>query len=433
MDMLRTVIGIWVCIAFLHLVSPAETAPAAAWKKTLPSDCYFVASAGDSIVCVGKNIFVLSQDGAMLSASQPLDDTKSITGNPPVFFLAKDHSIVMIKSRCAVKKISLGGEILWSKFFCDSIPGAVFNGYTEDAEGNAYLFGAVESRSGLIVKIGSNGTLRGNADTALPIFTSMASLGDTLFVVSKRNQSPGSSGSLVAFDNKLNFVKRVIDTGCGSPMVIDGGHIVTLNMLDGPSLFKRQFSSTADIILKKYSMSGNVDTIETFDFGKYEHPLSMQKYHDGFLMITLSDETRNMGTNEWNYFITKLDASLKRQWQLHFGTDMLGLVPDDKHYRYFFADERGTILATHNDTLFTFKDASSDIQKKPYPQWAKRRLFSEGIVKAFDCQGRLLFEYTAVGQSGADHIKRSGTASGLKLIRWGSGPKSETKVMLPKR
>jgi len=114
MDMLRTVIGIWVCIAFLHLVSPAETAPAAAWKKTLPSDCYFVASAGDSIVCVGKNIFVLSQDGAMLSASQPLDDTKSITGNPPVFFLAKDHSIVMIKSRCAVKKISLGGEILWS-------------------------------------------------------------------------------------------------------------------------------------------------------------------------------------------------------------------------------------------------------------------------------------------------------------------------------
>jgi len=430
MAMLRPIIGMCLFIAALHLMSPAQTAPVASWKKTLPSECYFVGSAGDSIICVGEKIFVLSRDGVMLSESQPLDDTKNVSLTPPVFFLANDRSIVMIKNRCTIKKISLSGEILWTKAYCDSIPNAAFNGYGEDGEHNAYLYGTVGFRSGLIVKIGSGGTVIYKADTTLPTFTSMAFLKDTLFAASKRYQGISSTGSVVAFDNKLNFVKRIIDTGCGSPMVIDGSHIFTLNMLDGPSLFKRNFSATSDIILKKYSMSGKIDTIVTFDFGKYENPLSLQKYHGGFLMITQSDETMNMGTNYLNYFVTKLDASLKKQWQLRFGTDSSDYMVNTYHRRYFFADEQGTILAIHNDTLIKFKDASTNSQKNPSAPSAKSRVFSEGTVKAFDCQGRLIFEYPSHNGAAAVYIKRAGAASGLKLIRSGSGLEPEIKVML---
>jgi hypothetical protein len=418
MKMFRIIIQTCICVAALHLASPAQTAPVPSWKKTLPSECYFVGSAGDSIICVGKNIFVLSRDGALLSQSQPLEDTKSITNNPPVFFLANDRSIVMMKSRCMVIKISLAGQILWTKSYCDSIPNAVFNGYREDGENNAYLYGTVDYHSGLIVKTGSGGTVIYKADTTLPSFTSMAIVKDTLFAASKLNQGLSTTGSVAAFDIKLNFLKRVIDTGCGSPMVVDGGHVVTLNMLDGPSLFKRKFSSTSDIILKKYSMSGKLDTIATFDFGKYEHPLSLQKYRGGFLMITHSDETVNMGTNYWNYFITKLDPFLKKQWQIRFGTDTLGLGTNGTHYRSFFADEQGTILAIHNDTLFKFKDGSSTIKKDPSIQKPKRRIGSESLVKAFDCQGRMLFEFPAINGADAGYGKRSG----LKLIRPEGGP-----------
>lgn len=430
--MIRFITTIFVFVMALFLVSPAATAPAAVWKKMLPSDCYFVVSTGDSIMCVGKSIFVLSKDGDLLSQSPPLEDTKSIPNTPPAFFLTKDHSIVMILSRCTVKKISPGGQILWTKSFCDSFPNAVLTGYLEDTEGNAYLYGTADYISGLIIKIGSNGTDIKKADTTLPIFTSMAILKDTLFTVSKNYQAPGTTGSLVAFDTKLNFVKRIIDTACGTLLTMDDRHIVTLNMLNGSALFKRSFFATADIVLKRYSISGKVDSIAVFDFGKYESPLSIQKYHDGFLIVTLSDETVNMGTNYLNYFITKLDVSLKKEWQLRFGTDTSGLSGGKTNYRRFCVDDGGVILATHNDTLFKFKDTSTTTPTNPCSQKLKTGVLSEGKVKVFDCQGRLLFGYPATHGTDADRIKRSNTAFGLKLIRSGSGLQSEASVILPK-
>jgi hypothetical protein len=360
---------------------------------------------------------VLSKDGDLLSESSPLEDTKSITNTPPVFFLAKDRSIVMISSRCMVKKISTSGQILWTKSFCDSIPNAVLTGYLEDAQGNAYLYGTSDYRSGLIIKIGNNGTIRNRADTTLPVFASMAILNDTLFTVSKNYQSPNSTGSLVAFDTKLNFLKHIIDTGCGSILAMDERHIVTLNMLNGAALFKRKFFATADIVVKRYTMNGKVDTTTVLDFGKYENPFSVQKYHNGFLMITVSDETVNMGTSYLNYFITKLDASLKKEWQLRFGTDTTGLSGDKAHYRHFSIDEGGVILATHNDTLFKFKDTSTTTQTNPLYQKLKPRISSEGMVKVFDCQGRLLYRYPVVHETKANLVKMPNAASGLKLTR----------------
>jgi hypothetical protein len=198
-------------------------------------------------------------------------------------------------------------------------------------------------------------------------------------------------------------------------------------MQDGvPLLFKRTFSSTADIVLKRHSMSGNLDTVIIFDFGKYESPLSMQKYHDGILMITQSNETMSFGTNYVNYFITKLDASLKKQWQLRFGTDTLGLGGNTNHSRYFAVDERGTILATHNDTLFKFIDASTAIQPSTL-QREKSSAFS-GKTKVFDLQGRFLFDYPVGMGLDAHHVKRQGATPGLKVLHPMSGSASETKV-----
>ncbi len=416
-------------MAALHVTSPAETAPAVSWKKTLPSECYFTAAAGDSIVCVGKKIFVLSRTGALLSESQALDDTKNVAGNPPLFFLARDRSVVMIKNRCLVKKISLQGEIIWSKSYCDSIPGAMFAGYREEAEGFAYLYGTVNYRTGLVVDLENGGKVLRTADTTLSAFTSLARLKDTLFAVSKRSQDPSLPGCLVAFDKNLGFIKRIIDTGCGSQMIMDNGRILTLNMLAGASLFKRKFSSTADIILKRFSPNGTADTVALFDFGKYEFPLWLQKYRDGFLMVTRSDETMNVGTNYLNYFVTRLDASLKKQWQIRFGTDSSDYMIDIYHRRCFFADGQGTILAIHNDTLFSFKDGSWTGPKNPRSREPEYGAFSGTMVQAFDCRGRMLSECRAAAVANAGRGSRSGIASGLMVLRAGTGSGGETKVI----
>jgi hypothetical protein len=426
----RIICGIGLFMAIFCFAVLAETAPSIAWKKKLPSDCYFVTTTGDSIVCVGKTIMVLSQDGSILSQSPSLEDTKTISSNPPTFFFTNDHSFIMVKDKCTIKKISLNGEIVWTKSFCDSIPGAVFTDFTEDASGTAYLCGTVSHSAGLIAKIGNNGSYARVMDSSmLPVFSSIMNARDSLYVVAKHYQNLNGGGSLNLFDNKEVFVKRLIDTGCGSPMIIDGGHIFSLSVQDGsPWLFKRTFSSTADIVVKKHSINGKLDTTIVFDFGKYEYPLSLQKYREGILMITISDETVNMGTNYLNYFISKLDVSLKKQWQLRFGTDTMGLGGNGNQYRYFSVNEAGMILATHNDTIFKFVDASTAMQPFRFQRREKNSGFSEKTVKVFDLQGRFLFNYPVGIGLDAHQLKRLRAAPGLKLLRSVSGSEGEMKV-----
>ncbi len=412
----RIINGICLLAAAFYFMSPAETVPVGSWKKVLPSTCYFAASAGDSIICIGTSIYILSQDGTLLSQSAPLDETKNISARLPAFYLTKDKSIVVIPYGCTVKKITLDNEIIWLKSLCDSIPGACITGFTEDAGGNMYLCGRNGNQAGLIFKIGDDGSSVSKQNSSFPGFFSIVYFADSLFVTSSTSENPYYASRLGKFDTKGNFVKQIIDSGCAPPMILDGGHIFALNRKEGAPLLKRTFFSTSDIFLKKFSMSGRIDTIAMFDFGKWEYPMSIQKYQDGLLMITQSNETVNLGTSIMNYFITKLDASLSTQWQLHFGTDM----DDTIHSRYFSADDQGTILATHNDTLFKFKDASTDTRKIPFTTRDGHRIFPDGGAKVFDCQGRRLFDCPTGTGLNANCLKRSGSASGLKLMRSGN-------------
>jgi hypothetical protein len=430
--MVRIIIQVCLLVAAFYSVSSAETAPSIAWKKKLPSDCYFVTTTGDSIVCVGKTIMVLSQDGSILSQSQSLEDTKTISSNPPIFYFTNDHSFVMVKDDCTIKKISQSAAIMWAKFICDSIPDSYFYGYADDNAGNAYLCGTINGLSGLIFELGNNRASIINTDTTMRSFSSIAIIRDSLFMVSRQYGDPTltGTGSLVVFDNKGEFARRAIDTGCGSTLMIDSGYIFSLNAQDGaPWLFKRTFSSTADIVLKRHFLNGKLDTAVIFDFGKYESPILLQKFQDGILMITLSDETLSFGTNYWNYFITKLDASLKKQWQLRLGTDTLDLRSDSYHPRYFAVDARGTILATHNDTLFKFVDASTVMQPSTPQNRGGISAYSSSTMKVYDLQGRFLYKYSLNSGPNARHRGKANAAPGLKLLRSGSGSGNEIKVL----
>ena len=404
----------------------AENAPARNWAKKLPSKSLFVAIRGDSIISVGSEISVMSRNGTIISQSQQLDDTKNITGNPPLFYYSKDNSIIIVKGGCMVKKLSLDGKTIWEKSFCDSVQGVILNGFTEDNDGNLYLCGTVQRKSGLIVKIENNGkyTLKGNSLFAG--FYSIEWLRDSLYAFSSDSLAPYYPGSIGVFDNKGNFLKQVIDSVNGSSFVIDNGHYTVIGQTQGTQLSKRTFLITSNITLKRFSSNGKLDTTCNFDFGKYEYSISLQKYGNGFLMITKSDETMNMGTNYFNYFVTKLDSSLHKEWQLRFGTDSTGLS-GGQHYRVFANDGCGTILATHNDTLFKYSEVTG-IHNAQFSHKQNIISSSNSVFKVYDLQGRLLFKYRSETLPSDKQLKSSGMSMGLKLIRSEKYPESETKI-----
>lgn len=426
--MFRTVLWAFLfSVVFCTIVS-AETTPVSDWEKKLPSVCWFVAVRGDSIICVGDEITILSRNGNVLSQSSRLEDTKDLTENLPLFYYSKDNSLVLIKDGYTVKKISLNGQNVWEKSFSDSVQGIVFNGFTEDADGNAYFCGTVERKAGLIVKIEHNGNYVWKEDTLFGSFISFEWSRDSLFVISTDRQSPYNSKSLVVYDSKEKFIKQIIDTGCGSLIVINNGRFFILGQKESNLIFKRTFLQSSDIILKRFSSNGRMDTLLSFNFGKWEIPVSLQKCSDGFLMMTKSDETMNMGTSYLNYYITKLDDSLNKIRHLHFGTDTGGLSGNQKHYRFFASDGCGTIVATHNDTLFKFADMTV-IQDVPFLNNGKKIAFSNTILKVYDLQGRLILRYrSGMPAAVVKQMKNSGMSSGLKLISSEASPGSKTKI-----
>ena len=389
----------------------AGTVPAVEWAKQLSGDCYFVAGTGDSVICVGKTIAVVSENGTLLSESPPLDDTKDIVDRRiPEFRLAGDRSILMLKNRSLLKKITMNGATAWSKSLGDSISGAVFSGFAEDNNGNLYLCGSVEGQSGIIVKVGNGGVSVYKKDTSLPIFTSASWRQDTLFAVARKDAGTVASGCLVAMNEKGTIVEEIIDSGCGSPIVIEGGNVFSVLTQDRKSgLSRRMLSAASDIIIRRHAMDGKTAATTIFDFGKSEYPWSLGKYNDGILLITVSDESYNMGSNYLNYHITMLDTSLDEQWQLHFGTDTLDGA---SHYRSFCSGGRGVLWATHNDTLFRFTDESVRAGRTAFRSGEIKPPAPGDAVLMVDCMGRQLGMFPAGSKSATSDL-----APGMRLLR----------------
>jgi hypothetical protein len=425
-NMIRTNLLILFLSVILSESVFAESAPTRNWAKKLPSKCWFITIRGDSIISVGNEITVISGNGTILSQSQQLDDIKNITGNPPLFYYSKDNSIILVKGGCTVKKISLDGKTIWEKSFCDSVQGVIFNGFTEDNDGNLYLCGTVQRKAGLIVKIENSGkyTLKGNYLFAC--YYSIEWLRDSLFVSTSDSLHPYSPESIGVFDNSGNFIKTIVGTtGYGLPFFVDDNRILFLGQTGGPSLYKSTFFLTSNITLSVFYFDGSSRSL-TFDFGKWENSISLQKYGNGFLMITRSDETVNMGTNYFNYFVTKLDSSLNKEWQLRFGTDSTGLS-GGQHYRVFASDGSGTILATHNDTLIKYTGVTGI---RNVQLLGKQNIISSSnsLFKVYDLQGRLLFKYRSETLPEDKLLKISGMSTGLKLIRSDNYPESKMEI-----
>ncbi|HLV30037.1 MAG TPA: hypothetical protein VKY57_00570 [Chitinispirillaceae bacterium] len=188
------------------------------------------------------------------------------------------------------------------------------------------------------------------------------------------------------------------------------GHIYSLGSKDGAALFKTKFFATRDILLKKYDSNGVLLDSKMFDFGKYEVPLELAEQNDGLVMITSSDETVNMGTNILNYFITKIDENMQIKWQIHFGTDSSGLGSIEHHKRTFFANNAGTILASHNDTLDMYTVPTSPVFK---PQMVSPVSQTEN-VRIYDLKGRVLFfdgkRFDPVVNASAVYLQKKKTA-----------------------
>ena len=367
--------------------SNAEPTPVKSWSKTFSSNCLFVGGRGDSIVCVTDRVVVLSSAGSLLSQSLTPVNLGNVTNNQLSFRYLKDNTLLMLKNRYLVSKINLNGEVLWTKSLRDTFPLAVCNDFIEGTDNSLFFCGDINYKSGFLVKIAQNGeSLFCKSDTSFGAFISITSLNDTLYLSSSARNNYYNPSFIVSSDKTGKLIKTVADH-CNAAVIANGnGHILSLGSKDGGALFKAKFFATRDILLEKFAVNGTLTKTVMFDFGKYETPKDINEYGDGFVMITISDETVNMGTNILNYFVTMLDDNLQKKWQLHFGTDTGGLGGDDSHYRNFCTDLPGVILASHNDTLVQFKLNPSGVFRPSSPGTA----ISMKFPGVYDLRGCLL-------------------------------------------
>ena len=417
--MVRIILFTYTLLMAVRMQSTAETTPAQSWSKVLPSVCFFAATKGDTVITVTDRITQLSSSGAIISQTQPIGDLQNLIKGQYSFGYLTDNTILLLKNRYTMTKISLSGEVLWSKSLRDTLPVAVCNDFTENNEGILYFCGDNNYQSAIIGAISPNGELLFcKEDTSHGSFNAITLYGRTIYL-SASAPSIYQPSLIVSFDTDGNFIKTVSDNCNGTVLLFKDDHIFSLGVLDGGSLFKAKFSATRDILLKKFDLNGTLSDSVLFDYGKYETPMEFVELSDGFVMITVSDETINMGTNCLNYFITKISSDLQQEWQLRFGTDSSGLTGDE-HYRTFFADETETILASHNDTLIRYAVPFSEIRRHLLSGPVTRT----GGLRVYDLKGCLL-------PFGGESL-RPAHASAILLAKNGTAAKQKTIISVKK-
>ncbi|NLE00725.1 MAG: hypothetical protein GX640_12725 [Fibrobacter sp.] len=371
-------------VVFGWLESSAGTAPVKIWNKVLSQSCYFSAIKGDTVVAVTDRIVLLSKDGQIISQSPVLDDLQNLSDGRYSFEFLKDNTVLLLKDKYIIRKIGLTGETLWFKNLRDTVPGVACNDLLEEKDGILYLCGDVNYQAGFLAKISQNGIfLFCKKYDAFGSFYAITVNESTLYL-SISDLSMYFPSKLVSFDTIGNFIKTLNGKCNANNLLFRKDHIISLGIQDGVALFKKAFFATRDITLRKYDSNGALTDTVLFDFGKYETPVDIIGQKDGFIMVTISDETVNMGTNYLNYFVTKIDDNLVKEWQFKFGTDTSG-INGITSYRSYYADEMGCVLAVHNDTLCMYKIPPTEtITIKKVPVVITRD------SREFDLCGRLL-------------------------------------------
>ena len=380
---------IWYLICLLptvlQLQTNAELAPVQSWLKVLPAVCHYAAEKNDSIIAVTDRVVVLNSTGGLLSQSAPLTDLQTLKIGQYAFYLLEENCLLLLQNRYLLKKITPSGELRWSYSFRDTLLGVICNDIAGNNDGTLFVCGSVNNQSAFLAALSKDGKLLFCQQESLSgVFYSITITAGKLYLSS----SPPSMylpTQMVCYDMEGKFVTTGTDSCKGTVLSCTDSRIYSVGSLDIGNLFKRQFSIARDIIVERFDLNGTRTDSIRFDFGKYEIPMDLIKQGDGVVMMTSSDEIVNMGTNYLNYFITKLSSDLRQEWQLAFGTDTNGMS-DVTHYRSFFADDNGTILACHNDTLMKYAVSAMAIHRPSL----STPVSSTGSFRTFSLNGRLL-------------------------------------------
>jgi hypothetical protein len=363
----------------------SATPPVKSWSKVLEKSCNFTAIRGDTVIAITDRIILLSSAGQIINQTPSLSDLQNLTAGKFSFAYLKDNTVLLIKDKYLLKKIALSGEVIFSVNLRDSVPSMSCNGFVENDDGTLFICGDISHQSAVLIAISHNNNIVFcNKFPSFSAFYAMTAKENTIYI-SSSDPSVYQPSKLICIDTDGKYVNTISDKCNGTVLLFSGGVIYSLGVKDGGSLFKSAFSATRDILLKRFTPDGTLKDTALFDFGKYQNTVDLIKQNDGFVMVTSSDESPSFGTNILNYFVTKIDGDLKKEWQFRFGTDTSDYMSATKHSRSYFADEQGRVLSCHNDTLSVFAVANTVNR-----YYAMKTPSAQNDKQIFGLNGRLL-------------------------------------------